>query len=98
MATVKGDSQKGAHSAFVKLPAGFSAPLHSHTPNHHAAVLAGTLTLTPEGGTAKKLKPGSWFEFTGMKKHTTACEPGADCVLFIVSAGPWDVVPAEPAK
>ena len=98
MATVKGDSAKGAHASFIKLPGGFSAPLHSHSADHQVAVVAGTLTLTPEGGTAKKLGPGSWFEFTGKKKHVTTCDAGADCVLFIVAKAAWDLVPADTAK
>jgi anti-sigma factor ChrR (cupin superfamily) len=98
MATVKGDSAKGAHASFLKLPAGFSAPLHSHTADHHVAVVSGTMVLTPEGGTAKKLGPGSWFEFTGKKKHVTACDAGADCVIYVVSKGAWDLVPAEAPK
>ena len=98
MATVKGDAQKGAHATFMRLPAGFSAPLHSHSADHHVAVLAGTLTMTPEGGMAKKLGAGSWFEFTGKKKHVTTCEAGPDCVLFLVANGAWDLVPADMPK
>jgi hypothetical protein len=98
MATVGGDPAKGAHTSFFKLPGGFSAPLHNHTADHQVAVVAGTLTLTPEGGAAKKLGPGSWFEFTGKKKHVTACDAGADCVLFIVGKAAWDLVPAEAPK
>ena len=98
LGTVKGDSAKGAHASFFKLPGGFSAPMHSHTSDHHVAVVSGTMVLTPEGGAAKKLGPGSWFEFTGKKKHVTACEAGADCVLFIVGNGTWDLVPADAPK
>ena len=98
IATVKGDSAKGPHASFIKLPRGFSAPLHSHSADHQVVMVAGTLTLTPEGGTAKKLGPGSWFEFTGKKKHVTTCDAGADCVLFIVAKAAWDLVPAEAPK
>ena len=98
MATVKGDSAKGPHASYIKLPGGFSAPLHSHSADHQVAVVAGTLTETPEGGVAKKLGPGSWFEFTGKKKHVTTCDAGADCVLFIVATAAWDLVPAVAAK
>ena len=98
MATVKGDAAKGPHASFIKLPAGFSAPLHSHSADHDVVVVAGTLTMTVEGGAAKKLGPGSWFEFTGKKKHVTTCDAGADCVLFIVAKGAWDLVPAVAAK
>ncbi len=98
IATVKGDSAKGAHSSFMKLPGGFSAPLHSHTADHQVVVVSGTIVQAPEGGKEKKLGPGSWFEYTGKKTHTTACEAGADCVLFVVAKGPWDLVPAEAPK
>jgi quercetin dioxygenase-like cupin family protein len=98
MATVMGDPAKGPHASFIKLPGGFSAPLHSHSADHHVVVVAGTLTMTPEGGTAKKLGPGSWFEFTGKKQHVTTCDAGADCELFVVAKGVWDLVPADTAK
>jgi quercetin dioxygenase-like cupin family protein len=98
MATVKGDSAKGANVSFIKLPGGFSAPLHHHTADHHVAVVSGTVVMTPEGGTPKKLAAGSWFEFTGKMKHVTACEAGADCVLFVVDGGAWDLVPTEAPK
>ena len=61
-------------------------------------VVSGTMTLTPEGGAAKSLGPGSWFQFTGRKKHLTTCETGADCVLYVVSNGAWDLIPAEAPK
>ena len=98
MATVRGDAAKGPHASFMKLPGGFSAPLHSHSADHDVVVVSGTLTMTPEGSAAKKLGPGSWFEFTGKKKHVTTCDAGADCVLFIAAKAAWDLVPAEAAR
>lgn len=98
MAVLWGDPDKGPFGAIHKLPAGFTAPLHHHTANHHAVVLMGSVTLTPEGEAAKKLGPGSYFSFTGMKKHSTTCEAGADCQIFVDCAGPWDVVPAGEKK
>ena len=55
-------------------------------------VVSGTLVLTPEGEAATKLPPGSAFRFTGKKRHMTACEAGADCVLALEVKGPWDLV------
>lgn len=95
MAVAWGNPEKGPHGAFHKLPAGFDAPLHFHTANHKVVVVSGTLILTPEGGTEKKLGPGSYFSFSGKKKHTTKCDAGADCVIFSDTAGPWDVVMAD---
>lgn len=96
MAVLHGDPNQGASHFFMKLPAGFSAPMHFHNADHWVAVLSGTLVLTPEGGTEKRLPAGSGFSFTGMKKHTTACAAGADCVLFIDARAKWDVI--ETAK
>jgi anti-sigma factor ChrR (cupin superfamily) len=98
MAVLWGDPQKGPHGAFHKFVAGFEAPLHHHTANYRAAVISGTLIVTPEGGAAKKLPPGSYGSFSGMKKHTTKCDAGADCVIIVDASGPWDVVPDEAKK
>ena len=98
MAVLWGDPAKGAHGALHKFPAGFEAPLHHHTANHHVIVVSGTVTMTPEGEAAKTLGPGSYFSFTGMKKHTTKCEAGSECVLFVDCAGPWDIVLADAKK
>jgi quercetin dioxygenase-like cupin family protein len=95
-ATVEGDASKGAHHFFLKLPAGFVAPAHHHTPDHFGTVISGTMVLSSEGK-EEKLTPGSYFGFTGKGVHTTKCEAGADCVLFIDSRGKWDVV-MEDAK
>jgi hypothetical protein len=52
------------------------------------------------GGDGKEisLPAGSYFSFVGKKKHTTRCDAGADCVLFMDARGKWDVVPVETAK
>ena len=93
MALVHGDPNTGPSDFFMKLPAGFSAPLHFHDPDHWVAVVSGTLMLAPEGAAEKTLPPGSGFGFTGKKNHTTKCAAGADCVLFIDARGKWDVIP-----
>ena len=97
-AVLWGDPTKGAHGALHKFPAGFEAPLHHHTADHHALVVSGTGILTPEGEAGKKLGPGSYFAFMGAKKHSTKCDAGSDCLLFVDCAGPWDVLMADALK
>ena len=65
MSVVWGDPAAGAFGAFLKFPAGFEAPLHHHTADHHVVVVSGTAILAPEGEAAKRLGPGSTFTFTG---------------------------------
>jgi uncharacterized cupin superfamily protein len=67
--------------------------MHFHNADHWVAVVSGTLVLTPEGGAEKRLPAGSGFGFTGKKKHTTSCDAGTDCILFVDARAKWDVVP-----
>ena len=92
MAALRGDAAKGASHIMIKLPAGFSAPLHHHPSDHYVGVVTGTMVLTVDGKETK-LPPGSYFAFTGKKQHLTKCDAGADCTLFVDSRGKWDVIP-----
>ena len=93
-ATVEGASTKGPHHSFTKFNAGFSAPMHFHSSDHFAAVITGTLVLTIDG-VERKLTPGSYFSFTDKTIHSTKCELGADCLLFLDVRNKWDVVPVK---
>lgn len=97
-AVVQGDSAKGPHHSFIKLPAGFSVPLHHHSADHYVTVISGTMVFEADGQ-EHKLGAGSYFAYTGKEKHTTKCEAGSDCVLFLDARGKWDVVPeGKPAS
>lgn len=97
-AAVQGDPTKGASRFFTKLPAGFSAALHHHTADHYVVVLSGTMVENVDGKDYT-LPPGSFWSFTGKKKHTTSCAEGAECLLYVESHGKWDVLlEAAPKK
>jgi anti-sigma factor ChrR (cupin superfamily) len=49
IADVWGNHATGAFGAFTKFPAGFTAPLHTHTNSLKIVVISGTFILTPEG-------------------------------------------------
>ena len=95
MAATQGDPTKGPGHFFIKLPAGFSVPLHHHSSDHYVTVVSGTMVFNVDGKDYS-LAPGSYFAFTGKKQHTTRCADGADCVLSIDARGKWDVVPEKP--
>ena len=94
MAVLQGNPDKGPHHSMLKLPGGFTAPLHHHTSDHYVAVVAGTIVFTVDGKETK-LPAGSYFSFIGKKQHITKCEAGADCVLAVDSRGKWDVLPEK---
>ena len=95
-AAVAGDPMKGAAKFFVKLPSGFSAPLHHHTADHFSVVLSGTVVQNVDGQDVT-LPAGSYFSHTGKKQHTTQCTDPAGCTLFVDAHGKWDVVPEKSA-
>src|SRR5262245_27954975 len=96
---VWGDHSKGAFGAFIKLPAGFAAPLHTHTNDFKIVIVSGTFIQGPEGKPEFRLGPGSYLmQPGGNYKHTTACDKASDCVFFVQSTGKFDLKPVEAPK
>jgi hypothetical protein len=98
IADLWGDHTKGAFGAFLKFPAGFAAPLHTHTNAVKIVVVSGTFTQAPEGKPEFRLGPGSYLmQPGGSYKHTTGCDPASECVFFAESTGKFDLKPVEKA-
>jgi len=96
---VWGDHGKGAFGSFIKFPAGFAVPLHTHTSDYKIVVMSGTLIQAPEGKPEFRLGPGSYLmQPGGNYKHTTACDKASECTFFIQSAGKFDLKVVETAK
>ena len=94
-----GDHTKGAYGAYLKLPAGFAAPLHTHTYAMKVIFVSGTYLQSPEGKPEVRLGPGSYMmQPGGNYRHTTSCDKSADCVLFVESSGKFDLKMVEPPK
>ena len=103
IADLWGDHTKGAFGAFLKLPAGFAAPLHTHTHAMKVVFLSGTYIQAPDGKAAVRLGPGSYMmQPGGNYRHTTSCDKASDCVFFVESDGAFDLIPVAagnaPAK
>jgi anti-sigma factor ChrR (cupin superfamily) len=99
IADVWGDHAKGAFGAFTKFPAGFTAPLHTHTNDYKIVVVSGTFIQAPEGKPEFRLGPGSYLmQPGGNYKHTTSCDKASDCVFFLQSGGKFDLKPVQAAK
>ena len=86
-----GDPTKGAYGAMEKFPAGFSAPLHTHSADHKVVVVSGTWIHGEPGKPDVRLGPGSYLFQPANQKHTTACDAASECVFFIESSQKFDV-------
>ena len=95
-----GDHTKGAFGAFVKFPAGFATPLHTHTNAFKIVIVSGTFVQVPEGKPELRLGPGSYMmQPGGNYRHTTSCDKASDCVFFTQANGKFDLKPVGvPAK
>ena len=98
IADLWGDHTKGAFGAYIKLPAGFTTPLHTHTHAMKVIFVSGTYLQTPEGKSQVRLGPGSYMlQPGGPYRHVTGCDKSADCVFFAESDGPFDLKPVNGA-
>ena len=98
-ADVWGDHTKGAFGGFTKFPAGFVAPLHTHTNAMKIVVISGTFIHTPEGKPEVRLGPGSYLmQAGGNYRHTTSCDKASECLFFIQSNGKFDIKPVDMGK
>ena len=94
VADLWGNHAAGSFGALFKLPAGFAAPLHTHTHDMKVVIVSGTYVQAPEGKPEFRLGPGSYFlQPGGSYRHTTTCDKAADCVFFVESKGPFDLKP-----
>ena len=103
VADLWGDHTKGAFGAYLKLPAGFAVPLHTHTHDMKVVFLSGTYVQAPEGKAEVRLGPGSYMmQPGGSYRHTTSCDKASECLFFVESSGAFDLKPvaaaATPAK
>ena len=83
----------------TKLPAGFVAPLHTHTHDMKVVFISGTYIQAPEGKPKVRLGPGSYMmQPGGNYRHTTSCDEVAECVFFVESKGAFDLKPVAAGK
>jgi quercetin dioxygenase-like cupin family protein len=88
-----GDPAKGAHGAFHKFDAGWSAPLHTHSANTKIVVISGTMAMVGEDGKEMKFPAGSFYTQPNTYKHITKCLAGAPCMVYLEADGAWDMKP-----
>jgi quercetin dioxygenase-like cupin family protein len=102
MAPIEGDAMKGAHFAYLKLPAGFTSPAHTHSYDYWAVLIQGKMThWATNGGSeaeAKQLGVGDLTYMPAKVEHISKCFPGAECVMAVYQKGKFDFIPAKEAK
>ncbi|HVV85057.1 MAG TPA: cupin domain-containing protein [Kofleriaceae bacterium] len=87
MADLWGSHEKGPYGALLKLPAGFTSPMHTHPDDYQAVMIQGTSShwlVGEDGSQAKKLTPGSYWMMPGKLPHVSSCAAGQDCIMLVM--------------
>jgi uncharacterized RmlC-like cupin family protein len=98
MAGLTGNFQKGGYMGLLKIPAGFTSPMHTHTGAYEAVQVLGTSShwvKGEDGAKAKKMTPGSYWMMPAKMEHVSACAAGADCVILLVQKTKFDYKEAK---
>jgi hypothetical protein len=90
-----GDIQNGRHGTFVRLPAGFVSPAHTHTEDYYAVVVEGVMANGAPDAEVVPLPPGSYYFQQGEEAHVTQCLSPTGCTFFMVQPGKFDFAPAK---
>jgi hypothetical protein len=99
IADLWGNHAKGAYGALIKFPAGFAAPLHTHTNATKIVIVSGTFIQGPEGKPEVRLGAGSYLmQPGGNYRHTTSCDKASECLFFAESNGKFDLKPVDAGK
>jgi hypothetical protein len=92
---VYGNLQSGKHGTFVRMPAGFSSAVHTHTEDYYAVVIKGVGANHLPGEKDVPLPTGSYWFQKGEEAHVTKCLSKTDCLFFLVQPGKFDYVLTE---
>ena len=88
-----GDLAHGAHGTFIKMPAGFVSPIHTHTGDYWGVVISGVGANGVPGSTDVPLPVGSYWFQKGGERHITKCLSPNECIFFINQPSKFDYLP-----
>jgi len=91
-AAAYGDLAHGPHGSFVKMPAGFVSPVHTHTDDYWGVVISGVAANGLPGSKDVPLPVGSYWFQKGGEAHVTKCLSPNECIFFISQNGKFDYV------
>jgi beta-alanine degradation protein BauB len=92
-AAAYGDSSRGAHGTFLKLPPGFASPLHTHRYDEWGVIISGVAANGGPSAPDIPLPPGSYFFQKASEPHVTKCLSSNECILFLSQPGKYDLTP-----
>ena len=93
IAVLHGDPARPNADIFLRVPAGFELPAHSHTSSERMILVTGQLKVKYRGAPAATLAPGMYAYGPAGLPHQASCTGDQVCTLFIAFEGPVDALP-----
>ena len=94
MATLWGDTSKGAHATFTKFIPGFDAGMHTHTNDVWIVGVKGAYLYKDDAG-EKRVGPGDFLRVPGGHKHWSGGDAKDGALFYEESNGKFDSIPAK---
>jgi beta-alanine degradation protein BauB len=85
-----GDLGQGPHGTFIKMPAGYVSPTHTHTEDYWAVVVSGVMVNKKPDAPDVLLPAGSYYFQKGGEPHVTKCTSPNGCIFFVSQNGKFD--------
>ena len=81
------------NGTLVKLPAGFTGKINSHSSIFQAVVIKGQPQYQVSDTNVKALGPGSYFSSKGKSVHQVSSKADEECIIYVRSKGKFDITP-----
>lgn len=94
VAVLHGDPATGPSDVFLRAPADYTFPAHSHTSAEHMVIVAGLVHVTYAGGKQAELGERIYALVPAKMGHKAHCARGGPCVMFIHFDSPVDAAAA----
>jgi len=93
IAVLHGNPAEPGADVFLRVPAGYTIPAHSHTSAERMVLVSGQLDVTYAGHPTASLKRGDYAYGPAALPHTAHCNGVESCTLFIAFNGAVDALP-----
>lgn len=90
IAVLHGDPATPNTDVFLRVPAGYVIPGHSHTSPERMVLVEGELRVRYQGAAEQVLTPGEYAYGPSRLPHVGTCTSPTPCTLFIAFVGPVD--------
>jgi quercetin dioxygenase-like cupin family protein len=93
ISVLRGNPAEPGADVFLRVPAGYTIPAHSHTSAERMVLVSGQLDVTYAGHATASLKRGDYAYGPALVPHTARCNGPEACTLFIAFNGAVDALP-----